>query len=137
MIEKRITETFARGRIAYPQFEAAEMDNTGKKHRRKTLPHEAMNQFYQSLRDAAVTYIEELAHASDGVSRTYTAEYSLRQEGDIITVEYVLRLRRRGRLEAQKNLLHQWRDGYLIPPRKKRTQKRKTRLKPPPKEDII
>lgn len=120
MTEKRITETFAHGRIAYPQFETEEIGDAGKKRRPKTASHERMNQFYRALRDAAAAYIEEIAQAADGASRIYTAEYTLRWEGDSITVEYVLRLRRRGRIESQKTLIHTWKNGWLLPPEKKK-----------------
>jgi hypothetical protein len=131
MTEKRITETFAHGRISYPRLEADAENKTAA----------TMNGFYLALRDAAAAYMEEIAHSPDGTSRTYTADYILRQDENTVTVEYTLRLRRRGRIEAQKTLVHTWKNGYLLPPEKKKhrppRQKRKTCLKPAAKDDII
>ena len=127
MTEKRITESFIRGRIAYPQFEADA----------KNEKVAALNEFYRTLRDAAAAYIEELSQSPDGKARIYTADYALRREGDILTVEYTLLLRHRGRIEARKMLRHRWQNGYLIPPGKKKGQKRRIRLKQGAKEDII
>ena len=127
MTEKRITEAFSRGRIAYPQFEAdAESESVT-----------AINDFYRALRDAAVAYMEELAQSSERKGRIYTADYTIRWEGDILVVAYALQLRHRGRIEARKTLTHRWQKGYLIPPGKKRRQKRPIRLKQGAKEDII
>ena len=127
MTEKRITEGFMRGRIAYPQFEAnAENKNV-----------DTINEFYRTLRDAAVAYMEELSQSTDGKGRIFSADYTLRWEEDILVVEYVLLLRHRGRTEARKTLIHHWQNGYLIPPRKKKGQKRKIRLKQRGKKDII
>ena len=127
MKEKRITEAFIRGRIAYPQFEA-DAEN-------KIVT--AINGFYHALRDAAVAYMEELAQSTEGKGRVYTADYTIRWEEDILVVEYVLQLRHRGRTEARKTLTHRWQKGYLIPPGKKKGQKRQIRLKQGAKEDII
>lgn len=131
MTEKRITETFAHGRVSYPRFEADAENKTAA----------TMNGFYRALRDAAAAYMEEIAHSPDGTSRTYTADYVLLEDENTVTVEYTLRLRRRGRIEAQKILVHTWKNGYLLPPGKKKhrppRQKRKTRLKPAAKDDII
>ena len=127
MTENRITESFMRGRIAYPQFEAdAENKNVA-----------TINEFYRTLRDAAVAYMEEFSQSTDGKGRIFSADYTLRWEEDILVVEYVLLLRHRGRTEARKTLIHRWQNGYLIPPGKKRRQKRKIRLKHGAKEDII
>ena len=129
MKENRITEAFARGRIAYPQFEA---DAENERRAADTL-----NGFYRALRDGAAAYIEQIAHNTEGISRTYTADYTLRREGDVLVVEYLLLLRHRGRTEARKELIHRWQNGYLIPPEKKKGQKRKIRLKQRGKKDII
>lgn len=127
MTEKRITEGFMRGRIAYPQFEAdAENENVA-----------TINEFYRTLRDAAVAYMEELSQSTDEKGRIFSADYTLRWEEDILVVEYVLLLRHRGRTEARKTLIHHWQNGYLIPPGKKKGQKRKIRLKQRGKKDII
>ena len=127
MTENRITEGFMRGRIAYPQFEAnAENKNVA-----------TINEFYRTLRDAAVAYMEELSQSTDEKGRIFSADYTLRWEEDILVVEYVLLLRHRGRTEARKTLIHHWQNGYLIPPEKKKGQKRKIRLKHGAKEDII
>ena len=127
MTEKRITEGFMRGRIAYPQFEAnAENKNVA-----------TINEFYRTLRDAAVAYMEELSQSTDEKGRIFSADYTLRWEEDILVVEYVLLLRHRGRTEARKTLIHHWQNGYLIPPGKKKGQKRKIRLKQRGKKDII
>lgn len=127
MTENRITEGFMRGRIAYPQFEAdAENKNVA-----------TINEFYRTLRDAAAAYTEELSQSTDEKGRIFSADYTLRREGDILVVEYVLLLRHRGRTEARKTLIHHWQNGYLIPPGKKKGQKRKIRLKHGAKEDII
>ena len=127
MTEKRITEAFSRGRIAYPRFEAdAENESVA-----------AINDFYRALRDAAATYMEDLAQSTEGKGRVYTADYTIRWEEDILLVEYVLQLRHRGRTEARKTLTHRWQKGYLIPPGNKKGQKRPTRLKHRTKEDII
>ena len=127
MKEKRITEAFIRGRIAYPQFEA-DAEN-------KIVT--AINDFYRALRDAAAAYMEELAQSPERKGRVYTADYTIRWEEDILVVEYVLQLRHRGRTEARKTLTHRWQKGYLIPPGKKKGQKRPIRLKHRAKEDII
>ena len=82
MKENRITEAFARGRIAYPRFEA---DAENERRAADTL-----NGFYRALRDGAAAYIEEIAHNTEGISRTYTADYTLRREGDVLVVEYLL-----------------------------------------------
>ena len=127
MTENRITEGFIRGRIAYPQFEAnAENKNV-----------DTINEFYRTLRDAAVAYMEELSQSTDEKGRIFSADYTLRWEEDILVVEYVLLLRHRGRTEARKTLIHHWQNGYLIPPGKKKGQKRKIRLKQRGKKDII
>ena len=119
-MEKRITENFARGRIAYPQLEGEEKF------------HEIFNGFYRTLRDAAVSCMDEI-----GPACLYTADYTFRQEESILTVEYVLRLRRRGRVVLRKAMTHRWENGYLIPSGKKRREKRKIRLMKPGKKDII
>ena len=119
-MEKRITEHFARGHVAYPQLEGEEKS------------HEIFNAFYRTLRDAAVSYMDEIGPAS-----LYTADYTLKQEENILTVEYTLRLRRRGRVIQRKAVTHRWEDGYLIPPGKKREKKRKIRLMKRGKKDII
>ena len=117
MTEKRITEGFMRGRIAYPQFEAnAENKNV-----------DTINEFYRTLRDAAVAYMEEFSQSTDGKGRIFSADYTLRWEENVLVVEYVLLLRHRGRTEARKTLIHRWQNGYLIPPGKKKGQKRKIR----------
>ena len=118
-MEKRITENFARGRIAYPQLE-------------EDTIHSVFNAFYRTLRDAAVSYINEI-----GTACLYTADYILKQEEDVLTVEYILRLRRRGRIVQRKTVTHRWENGYLLPPGKKRRKKRKIRLKQKAKKDII
>lgn len=127
MTENRITESFIRGRIAYPQFEA-DAENE---------PVTVINEFYRTLRDAAAAYMEELSLSTDGKARIFSADYTLRWEVDILVVEYVLLLRHRGRTEARKTLTHRWQKGYLIPPGKKKGQKRRIRLKQGAKEDII
>ena len=129
MKENRITEAFARGRIAYPQFEA---DAENERRAADTL-----NGFYRVLRDGAAAYIEELSQSPDRKTRIYSADYTIRWEGDILVIEYLLQLRHRGRTEARKTLTHRWQNGYLIPPGKKRRQKRPIRLKQGAKEDII
>ena len=120
MTEKRIREIFAHGRISYPQFEG------------DTLSVKTINAFYHTLRDAAAAYSEEM-----GPARIYTADYTLKWEENMLLVDYTLQLRHRGRIVARKTLSHQWVNGYLIPPGKKRKQKRKIRLKRPGKKDII
>ena len=67
----------------------------------------------------------------------YTADYTLKQEENILTVEYTLRLRRRGRVIQRKAVTHRWEDGYLIPCGKKREKKREIRLMKRGKKDII
>ena len=74
MKENRITEAFARGRIAYPQFEA---DAENERRAADTL-----NGFYRALRDGAAAYIEEIGikditffHTSDEPNEEHLEGY--------------------------------------------------------------
>jgi len=110
LTEKRICETFPGGYVVYPAFTPEDGESAS--------AAERMNAFYLTLRDAAIAFASETA--ASGGSRRYTAEYSCTQAQDgSIRIEYTLRLRRRGRTEAMKTLLHHWQDGLLVPPRKK------------------
>ena len=109
MTEKKLHEALPHGRISYPEFSSEDA--------REDAACRRMNDFYRALRDGAAAFIETLS----GASCFYTADYVKRpgEDGTLI-VEYTLRLRRRGRTEAQKKFCHRWRDGVLIPEEKKR-----------------
>lgn len=133
MTEKRISETLPCGRICYPEFtEDSANPETHGRHKRRQPPSERMNAFYRALRDAAAAYAASLAQEQANGIRTYTADYVCRTEQDgTVVIEYTLRLRRRGRTEAQKTLRHVWRDGTLVPAQKQKETKRGMNIFPP------
>jgi len=139
MKEERICEAVPGGRVFYPQFSETE-EGAGvsdspkilKEKRRKGRPDRgglsSMNRFYRSLRDAAVQYAEELYRMPRSGVLRYTADYTCLCEGDTVTVAYTFAVRHRGRTIAEKQLIHRWRGGVLLPPGKR---KRKSTEKSP------
>ncbi|MBE6561425.1 MAG: hypothetical protein E7662_09895 [Ruminococcaceae bacterium] len=105
MTETRLCTYFPGGHAAYPQFASEENPDAAAR----------MNNFYQSLRDAA-----QSTAGGYGSGYVYSAEYSSRQDEEDWLIEYTIRLRHRGKTVAAKTIVHRWRGGVLIKPRKKR-----------------
>lgn len=117
MTEKREVRITPHMRIAYPMFE----DESASDHVLE------MNAFYTVLTDALAVYAEEIAEDRAGGIRILTADYKTRAENNRIAVEYRLAVRRRGKTEAAKTLLHIWENGVLVPPQKRRSHCSKLR----------
>lgn len=108
MREKREARITPYMRIVYPVFE----------NESAPIQTQEMNAFYAALADAVEVYAAEIAGRRESGIRILTADYKTRAENDRIVVEYKLTVRRRGRTEAAKTLLHTWEEGMLLPVRK-------------------
>lgn len=116
MTETRKTVVQPYVRISYPVFEDEAVPNHAQE----------MNAFYHVLVETVQKASEEICRQKDGV-RILSADYKTKIEGKQITVEYRITVRRRGRIECAKTLVHTWEDGVLIPPSGKKNVLFKTR----------
>ena len=112
MAEKREVYTTPHVRISYPVFDC------------DLQSEREMSAFYASLFNVLKGYAEEITSRRDGGSRTFTADYVLRENEGEITVACRIAVRRRGRTVAAKSIAHVWSNGVLVQPgrsRRKRT----------------
>ncbi len=103
---RRVAAALDGGHIEYPQFSGAR-------------GAARMNRFYTAWRGAASACAAGLKHGE------LWCDYTLREETGRVTVVCRLRLLRRGRTAAQRTYTQVWEDGCLVPPAKKKKEKRK------------
>ncbi len=110
MTERRQSVSSANMRICFPEFSD------------ETHPAwaEEMNEFYRAFRDAAAAYAEELNPADGAGGGILLAEYRIKESEGGVAITYRLCLRRRGRILAEKQWTHLWKEGVLVPEKKKR-----------------
>lgn len=119
-MEQRKYSFFPHGRVGYPVFDFPGCD--------------AVNRFYETLRDAVRDYTEELQRQADGTPFFYSADYETQTMGETLLVRYTLRLRRSGTRTVEKTWMQRWENGYLLPGTKEKKPRLLRRI---PKSDII